>query len=68
MTMTTFPEYFTREDLKIDPPELRDRKIEALVSAMTMSEKFSLLGGTTRERSETPAISGAFRGSESRRP
>ncbi|MBR6404945.1 MAG: glycoside hydrolase family 3 C-terminal domain-containing protein [Lachnospiraceae bacterium] len=47
MQTTTYPERFTRSDLKIDPPELRDRKIEALIKAMTMEEKFSLLGGST---------------------
>ncbi len=46
MTKTTFPNCFTRADIQIDPPEIRDRKIEALIEAMTMEEKFSLLGGS----------------------
>ncbi|MBR6322397.1 MAG: glycoside hydrolase family 3 C-terminal domain-containing protein [Lachnospiraceae bacterium] len=47
MKTATYPERFTRSDIRIDPPELRDRKIEALVKAMTMEEKLSLLGGST---------------------
>ena len=46
MKTVTFPERFTRADLKIDTPQERDRKIEALIRAMTMEEKFSLLGGS----------------------
>ncbi len=46
MKTVTYPERFTRKDIKIDPPELRDRKIRALVDAMTMEEKFSMLGGS----------------------
>ena len=43
--MTKFPQWFTTQDYRIDPPEERDRKIEALVRAMTREEKFSLFGG-----------------------
>ena len=46
MKTTKYPERFTRADLKIDSPEIRDRKIQALVKAMTFSEKLSLLGGS----------------------
>ncbi len=46
MNTTKYPERFTRSDIQIDPPEIRDRKIEALIEAMTMEEKFSLLGGS----------------------
>ena len=45
MKTIQFPKYFTRADLKIDPPEIRDKKINALIDAMTMEEKFSMLGG-----------------------
>ncbi len=41
-----YPERFTRKDLKIDSPEIRDKKIDALVAAMTWEEKLSLLGGS----------------------
>ena len=46
MKTVQYPERFTRADLKIDPPEVRKQKINALVEAMTMDEKFSLLGGS----------------------
>ena len=46
MKFTSYPEHFTRNDLHIDPPEERERKIRALVEAMTMEEKFSLLRGS----------------------
>ncbi|MBO5503037.1 MAG: glycoside hydrolase family 3 C-terminal domain-containing protein [Lachnospiraceae bacterium] len=46
MKFTSYPERFTRNDLHIDPPEEGERKIRALVEAMTMEEKFSLLGGS----------------------
>ncbi len=46
MNTTKYPERFTRADIRKDPPEIRDRKIEALIEAMTMEEKFSLLGGS----------------------
>ena len=46
MAKTRYPQWFTRQDYRIDPPEARDRKIEALVRAMTTEEKYSLLGGT----------------------
>ena len=46
MKTTSYPERFTRLDIAIDPPELRDRKIDALVRAMTITEKLSLLGGS----------------------
>ena len=46
MKTVQYPERFTRADLKIDPPEVREQKINALVEAMTMDEKFSLLGGS----------------------
>ena len=41
-----YPERFTRNDIKIDSKEIREKKIDALVRAMTMEEKFSLLGGS----------------------
>lgn len=44
--MTQYPKYFTRRDYRIDAPEVRDQKIDALVRAMTWEEKLSLLGGT----------------------
>ena len=43
MKTVQYPDRFTRADLKIDAPEIRDRKIRALIKAMTMEEKFSLL-------------------------
>ena len=46
MKTVKYPDIFTREDLHIDEPALRDRKIQALIDAMTMEEKFSLLGGS----------------------
>ena len=41
-----YPDFFTRKDIHIDEPAVRDQKIEALIDAMTMEEKFSLLGGS----------------------
>ena len=46
MKTVVYPDTFTRSDLKIDEPAVRDRKIQALIDAMTMEEKFSLLGGS----------------------
>ena len=46
MRTVKYPDYFRREDLHIDEPAARDRKIQALIDAMTMEEKFSLLGGS----------------------
>ena len=46
MSTTAYPATFTRNDYKPDPPEMRDRKIEALVRAMTRDEKLLMLGGT----------------------
>ncbi len=46
MSTTTYPEKFTKNDYKIDDPEVRDRKIGALIAAMTVDEKLSLLGGS----------------------
>ncbi len=46
MRTVTYPDFFRREDLHIDEPAVRDRKIQALIDAMTMEEKFSLLGGS----------------------
>ncbi len=46
MKTVTYPERFTREDIIIDSEEIREKKIKALVRAMTMEEKFSLLGGS----------------------
>ncbi len=43
--MAKFPDVFTRQDYRIDAPQARDRKIEALIQAMTWEEKLSLLGG-----------------------
>ena len=46
MRTVKYPDVFKRTDLHIDEPAVRDRKIEALIDAMTMEEKFSLLGGS----------------------
>lgn len=46
MSTTRFPDIFTKKDYVIDAPDVRDRKIEALVRAMTWEEKLSLLGGS----------------------
>ena len=46
MSVTKYPDYFTKNDYQTDTPEERDRKIEALVRAMTWEEKLSLLGGS----------------------
>ncbi len=46
MRTVKYPDCFRRADLHIDEPAVRDRKIQALVDAMTMEEKFSLLGGS----------------------
>ncbi len=46
MKNVKFPDFFTRADIKIDTPEVRDQKINALIEAMTMEEKLSLLGGS----------------------
>ena len=46
MSITRYPEKFTKNDYKIDTPEDRDKKIEALIAAMTVDEKLSLLGGS----------------------
>jgi len=46
MSTTSYPERFTRNDYHIDPPEIRDQKIDALVRAMTRDEKLMMLGGT----------------------
>ena len=47
MQSTKYPAEFTEKDYHIDSPEVRDRKIEALIRAMTWEEKLSLLGGST---------------------
>ena len=46
MKTVKYPEIFTRNDIKIDAPEVREQKINALIEAMTWEEKFSLLGGS----------------------
>ena len=46
MKTVQYPDVFKPTDLHIDEPAVRDRKIEALIDAMTMEEKFSLLGGS----------------------
>ena len=46
MQSTKYPEFFTKQDYVIDAPAERDRKIEALIRAMTWEEKLSLLGGS----------------------
>ncbi|MBQ6174184.1 MAG: glycoside hydrolase family 3 protein [Clostridia bacterium] len=43
---TRYPDLFTEQDYVTDEPGLRDRKIDALVRAMTWEEKLSLLGGS----------------------
>ncbi len=42
---TIYPDFFTRADYKKDPPDVTERKIAALIDAMTIEEKLSLLGG-----------------------
>ncbi len=46
MSITKYPEIFTKKDYAIDGAAERDRKIEALIRAMTWEEKLSLLGGS----------------------
>lgn len=46
MGITKFPQTFSERDYKIDPPEVLERKIQALIQAMTAEEKFQMLGGT----------------------
>ena len=46
MSITKYPDTFTKNDYRIDEPEKRDEKIRALVKAMTWEEKLSLLGGS----------------------
>ena len=50
MSCTKYPERFTQQDRRFDAPEALDRKIEALIRAMTEEEKLSLLGGTREPR------------------
>lgn len=45
MNTTKYPAILTRRDLKKDAPEVLERKISALLRAMTTEEKLSLLGG-----------------------
>lgn len=45
MNTTKYPAILTRRDLKKDAPEVQERKISALLRAMTTEEKLSLLGG-----------------------
>ena len=45
MSTTKYPEKFTRNDYRIDPPEERERKIDAIVRGMTKEEKRIMLGG-----------------------
>ncbi|MCI8391741.1 MAG: beta-glucosidase [Roseburia sp.] len=42
---TVYPDYFTRADYRKDSPEVTERTIDALIAAMTIEEKLSLLGG-----------------------
>ena len=42
---TVYPNVFRHEDLRKDSETEQERKIEALLSAMTTEEKYSLLGG-----------------------
>lgn len=42
---TTYPAYFTRKDYRKDTPEVTERKIAALIDAMTFDEKYALIGG-----------------------
>ena len=46
MNTTRYPDIFTRADIQIDAPDVRDRKIEALIDQMTVEEKYALLGGS----------------------
>ena len=45
MAKVKYPDYFTENDYMIEPEEVREEKIEALLKAMTFDEKCSLLGG-----------------------
>ncbi|MCD7813998.1 MAG: glycoside hydrolase family 3 C-terminal domain-containing protein [Lachnospiraceae bacterium] len=45
MQFTTYPKFFTRRDYKIEDEQTTQRKIDALVRAMTFEEKCRLLGG-----------------------
>lgn len=45
MRTTKYPAIFTREDLHRDPPQVLEEKITALLRAMTLDEKLSMLGG-----------------------
>lgn len=42
----TYPEILTQDQIHPDPPEVTERKVDALVDAMTLDEKLSLLGGS----------------------
>lgn len=42
----TFPEYYPDEALVVDDEDTIEKKITALISAMTQEEKFSFLGGS----------------------
>ena len=58
MRTTSYPDYFTTQDYRIDDPKTRDQKIEALIRAMTWEEKLSLLGGS-KEPAEKGKIGNA---------
>lgn len=49
---TKYPEFFTRNDYKPETPEEREKKIEALLRALTIEEKCSLLGGAKEPESK----------------
>lgn len=42
----SFPEFLTRDQIHFDSPEVTERKVDALLAAMTLDEKLSLLGGS----------------------
>ncbi len=46
MEFTKYPDVFTRQDYRIEEEEVIDRKIDALIRAMTFEEKCRLLGGS----------------------
>lgn len=52
MNTTKYPAIFTRGDLKNDSAEILERKISALLRAMTLEEKLSMLGGAREPESK----------------
>lgn len=46
MTSIRFPEFLTQDQIHFDSPEVTECKVDALVDAMTLDEKLSMLGGS----------------------